>query len=649
MGSLRFAQLTPDLAERCAALERLAFPKTPASELLSRSDIEAYARTFPEGFVVCLDGDEVVGQGAGIMTDIDFDHPQHTMADLVGANQCGNHDPAGAWYYGTDIAVHPTYRRRGIGRRIYELRKQLVRRLGKRGIVAGAYLAGFADHKDRMSASEYVGEVVAGRLYDPTLSFQLRNGFQVHSLLPGYITDPATDGWAALIVWQPQGAEALVSWNPRTGRTNGAAAPTSTNDVERALAAAAGAAAEVAGRPPAVRAAWLRAIADAVESDEDAVDLADRETAKGVLLRGELKHAAAQLRFYADVAEEGSWLQATSDVLPTGVQVGRVRHALGPVAVFGASNFPFAFGGLGNDTASALAAGCPVVAKAHPAHPLLSEHLGRLAAGALARSGAPEGTFALVAGFDAGRGGSRFGDVAADLAQAFTLGMGQYCTKPGLVVAPRGTGAADAVATALSEDPAQGWLLTSGIADAFRAGLEELRAAGASLVASVPGPDGGWSVPTTVLSVDPSAVRRGSRIVEECFGPVLLVAEYDGLDQLDAVVEELQGALAASVVSGGDGDPDLAPLVRRIAQKVGRVVVDGWTPRVGLAWGQQHGGPWPATTVPSATSVGAGALDRFTRPVAYQGTPDHALPPPLQAANPWRVPRRVDRQLEVAR
>ncbi|NEE00195.1 aldehyde dehydrogenase family protein [Phytoactinopolyspora halotolerans] len=490
----------------------------------------------------------------------------------------------------------------------------------------------------------------------------------------------------------------LKSFDPRTGTANGAAVPTPLHEVDDALAAADGIADELAQLPPAVRGGWLRSIATALERDEGLLELADAETAKGTeRLQAELVRTVEQLRFYADVAEEGSWLRATLDHLPTGVPLCSVRQPLGPVAVFGASNFPFAYGVLGNDTGSAVAAGCPVAVKAHPAHPLLSERLGALAGTALADAGAPEATFTLVAGFEAGQrlvtspataavgftgsqaggmalwrlaaerpvvipvyaemgtvnpvlvtpsGGPRFAELTPELVNAFTLGMGQYCTKPGLVLAPRGSGAADAIARAVTIAAPRGWLLTSAIADAFHSGLRELQQAGASVVATVPGPDGGWSAPTTVLSVEAPALRREPRLLEECFGPVLLVAEYDDLEHLHTLLDELPGALAASVITAGPGDPDVSRLVHRIADTVGRVVVDGWTPGVGLTWGQQHGGPWPATTVPSATSVGAAALDRFTRPVAYEGVPDDALPPPLRTDNPWRIPRRVGGTLQ---
>ena len=202
MTGFRVQNLTADLAEQCAELERMAFPLADPSELLSAEDIRAYADTFPEGFFVVLDGDRVVGQGAGIFIDFDFDHPEHTIAGITGEHQCGNHDPDGDWYYGTDIVVHPDYRRKGIGRRLYELRKDVVRRHNKRGIIAGGHLDNYLAHKDEMSAPEYIEAVGRGEIYDATLTFQMENGFEIRAALPDYLPDEATDGWAALIVWE---------------------------------------------------------------------------------------------------------------------------------------------------------------------------------------------------------------------------------------------------------------------------------------------------------------------------------------------------------------------------------------------------------------------------------------------------------------
>ena len=193
--------LSADRVEQCAALELAAFPHANPEDLLDVEAMRAYSRTFPEGFFVVLDGDQVAGQGAGIFLDFDFDHPQHTIAGITGEYQCANHDPDGDWYYGTDIVVHPQYRRRGIGKWLYEVRKDLVRRHNKRGIIAGGYMAGYEDHMGEMASGEYLRKVADGELYDPTLTFQIENGFRLVTVLHNYIRDKVTNGDSALIVW----------------------------------------------------------------------------------------------------------------------------------------------------------------------------------------------------------------------------------------------------------------------------------------------------------------------------------------------------------------------------------------------------------------------------------------------------------------
>jgi GNAT superfamily N-acetyltransferase len=200
--SIRLVNLEESMAPALAAIELACFPMANPADLLDEDDIRAYASVFPEGYFVAMDGPTPVGMGAGIFIDFDFGNPQHTIAEIAGDNQCGNHDPDGAWYYGTDITVLPVYRGRGVGRMLYQARKDLVRRKGKRGIIAGGSLPGFYNHKSKMTIHEYVTAVVAGELRDPTLSFQLDNGFEVKGLLENYIEDEADDGWATLIVWE---------------------------------------------------------------------------------------------------------------------------------------------------------------------------------------------------------------------------------------------------------------------------------------------------------------------------------------------------------------------------------------------------------------------------------------------------------------
>jgi GNAT superfamily N-acetyltransferase len=201
MSELRYTNITPEYAPQCSALELASFPETEPADLISEEGFRAYAKIFPEGFFICLDEDRVVGQGAGIFLDFDFDHPQHTIAEITGEHQCGNHDPDGDWYYGTDMVVNPDYRRRGIGKQLYELRKQVVRDYNRKGIIAGGHIVGFADHKHEMSAEEYVDKVGRGELYDATLTFQIENGFEVKGVLTNYLEEPALNNCAALICW----------------------------------------------------------------------------------------------------------------------------------------------------------------------------------------------------------------------------------------------------------------------------------------------------------------------------------------------------------------------------------------------------------------------------------------------------------------
>jgi GNAT superfamily N-acetyltransferase len=204
---LRYVHLEISHAERLQELEYLCFPTIDRSDLYDAGDIGRLARAFPEGNFAVFDADRAVGMGLGIRVHFDFDHTQHSLSDLTGSEETGD-DPTGRWYYGTDISVDPTYRRRGIGQNLYQLRKRAVRDLGLDGIVAGGVIPGFVDHKHVMSAEEYVQKVVAGELYDATLSFQLENGFEAPGVIGDYITDPAVDNWASLIVWHNPGLDA---------------------------------------------------------------------------------------------------------------------------------------------------------------------------------------------------------------------------------------------------------------------------------------------------------------------------------------------------------------------------------------------------------------------------------------------------------
>jgi NADP-dependent aldehyde dehydrogenase len=490
-----------------------------------------------------------------------------------------------------------------------------------------------------------------------------------------------------------------VGRDPRTGAAHPPVPHTRANEVAAMVADAAGVAPLVAATPPAERAGWLESIARSLDDNaSELVALADAETALGeARLRGELGKAVASLRFYGSVAVDGAYLEACIDIIETGgapsLDLRRMRMPLGPVAVFGASNFPFGFGVLGHDTASAIAAGCPVVVKAHPAHPRLSVRLGEIASAALAESGAPAGVFGVVVGFDAGlalvdasgiaavaftgsqaagmalvqRAGrrphpipvfaemgtvnpvvvtpaaasKRLGEIAQGFAESFTMGNGQFCTKPGLLLTPVGSDGARRVVEALRGVPA-GWLLTENIASSFGRDRSRLVAAGARVAGEGTEPSAGFGGIPTIFTAVPEDLVTGSPLLEECFGPVAVLVEYADLNQLGDILGRLQPSLAATIASGGTGDPDLPWLVGLLASRAGRVVVDGWPTGVTNTWAQHHGGPWPSTSRPDATSVGAAALDRFTRPVTFQGAADVTLPPALRSDNPWAVPRRVN-------
>ena len=202
MGELTYTNIRAEWAEALQHIEHTAFPTADTEDLYWADELRALALEFPDGGVVVLDGDTPVAMGLGIRIHFDFSHTQHSIRDLVGVDGGTGHTPDGPWYYGTSIAVLPDYRRRGIGKRLYDMRKQICRDLNLAGIVAGGVIPGYADHKDEMSAADYVAKVSAGELYDATLTMQIANGFEARGVIADYIRDPAVDSWASLIVWE---------------------------------------------------------------------------------------------------------------------------------------------------------------------------------------------------------------------------------------------------------------------------------------------------------------------------------------------------------------------------------------------------------------------------------------------------------------
>jgi GNAT superfamily N-acetyltransferase len=201
MAEMIITTLTPTYFDALAELQRLAYPTLGEQELMRREHFAAQFQIFPQGQFVALLEEKVVGQGSGFFTDFDFDHPDHTFQEICDNFYFGTHDPAGDYYYGADISVHPAYRGHGIGRQLYDARKELARQNNRRGIVAGGLIPGYAAHKNGLTARQYVDRVVAGELQDGTLTFQLRMGFRVRNVIANYIEDRASDNWATLIEW----------------------------------------------------------------------------------------------------------------------------------------------------------------------------------------------------------------------------------------------------------------------------------------------------------------------------------------------------------------------------------------------------------------------------------------------------------------
>lgn len=476
--------------------------------------------------------------------------------------------------------------------------------------------------------------------------------------------------------------------------------PTTETELESALSAADRAAAPLAALRPAERARLLEAVADALDAAADElVPVAQAEThlAEG-RLRGELQRTTFQLRLFSEVLRDGAYLDARIDHAdpewPMGAprpDLRRVRIPLGPVVVFAASNFPFAFSVAGGDTASALAAGCPVLLKAHSGHLQLSKLTAEVVASALAGASAPEGTFALLVGTAAGsaalkdprvRAGSFTGsipggralfdiatsrpepipfygelgsnnpvfvtraaaadraeEIAAAFVSSFTLGGGQFCTKPGTLFVPAGSGLLEALRRVAL--PGAAPLLNERIQSGYVEVLGALeRNPRLTVLAQSSSPFADPPTPTLLLTTAADMLAEPHTLQTECFGPTAVVVEYDDETQLVPLAESFEGQLTATIQ--GTETCDVAGLVEALSRKAGRVLWNQWPTGVSVTYAQQHGGPYPATTAVNSTSVGTAAIERFLRPVAYQGFPQHLLPEALRDENPLGVSRLVD-------
>nr|WP_315591740.1 aldehyde dehydrogenase (NADP(+)) [uncultured Cupriavidus sp.] len=455
---------------------------------------------------------------------------------------------------------------------------------------------------------------------------------------------------------------------------------------------------------PSERAALLEAIADEIDAlDHSFLAAAHRETALPLArLEGERKRTSIQLRMFAATVRRGDFLDVRIDRAQPARQplprpdLRQYRVGVGPVAVFGASNFPLAFSVAGGDTASALAAGCPVVVKAHPGHMVTSEYVADAIERAISRSGAPAGTFSMVFGtavagaalvraphikavgftgslaagrtlFDMAQSrpepipvfaemssvnpvflmpsalSARAPQMARELAASVTFGCGQLCTNPGLVLGVRSP-AFDAfvaeLGTALTLTEPQ-HMLGTAIQQNFQRGLANL--------SEIPGVEvlvatgAGGRVGGHLLKANRSLLFAEDRpLEEEVFGPSTVIVALDSTDDFLAFAERMRGQLTATLMANEADLHRHAALITMLEDKVGRLLCNSYPTGVEVSDAIVHGGPYPAASDARGTSVGSAAIERFLRPVCYQNHPDALLPPALRDSNPWNLPRLID-------
>ncbi len=471
------------------------------------------------------------------------------------------------------------------------------------------------------------------------------------------------------------------SLNPRTGQAFGPEfADTSAAESQTILAQAKIGFEAWSAAAITERAETLNAIADALDLNSDAlVEIADLETGLGVQrLTGEVGRTSFQIREFAKAIKTGRFVTPEVDAaVDAAVPVGhpeliRAFSPIGIVVVFGANNFPFAFSVLGGDSASALAAGCAVIAKAHPSHPQTSKRVFEIAAKVFADQGFPSGVFSLIYGVEAGvvalkselvsagaftgsrSGGRALFDIAQSrenpipfygelgsvnpvvaLASGLTdpktfasayldsllLGNGQFCTNPSILFVPKDSPVISEIEYQIAERSPSPFLSpsTKSAHDANRTKLSNLLAAQPMAGKSVDG-DGIYSAPAVIETTVAQVSANVEALATECFGPTGLVITYSSLPELLSVIDLLEGALAGAVFASAD-DADAVSVCRAISKKVGRLAWNSWPTGVAVSVGQQHGGPYPASTSSIHTSVGLHAITRFLRPVAYQNLP----------------------------
>jgi alpha-ketoglutaric semialdehyde dehydrogenase len=507
------------------------------------------------------------------------------------------------------------------------------------------------------------------------------------------------------------GGEAMYATDPTTGqRLQPAFVPARPEEVELAVRLAAESFhvyRRISGRD---RAAFLRKIAAKIESIAgEVIERAAQETAlPAARLQGETARTCGQLRLFAQVAEEGSWVNARIDRADANRKpapkpdIRSMLRPLGPVVVFGASNFPLAFSVAGGDTASALAGGNTVIVKAHAAHPGTSELVGRAVQESVRECGLPEGVFSLLFGSGTQIGtalmkhplvkaggftGSRVAgrtlmdvaasrpepipfyaemsstnpvfilpgalrerseNIAAGLYTSFTMGAGQFCTKPGMVFMPQGANA-NSFADKLRElvDASVPFhLLTKAIHSSYDSAIAARKTdAVVKLVAEGPqaSADVGFAVSSAVFETD-AASFLSSDLDGEIFGPATLLVRHSSREQVLEIARSLEGHLTATIHGTEQDLHEFADLIAILEGKVGRLIFNGFPTGLEVTHAMVHGGPYPSTSDGRSTSVGSQAIFRFTRLVCYQGFPDSALPDELKDANPLGIWRMIDGQ-----
>ncbi len=508
--------------------------------------------------------------------------------------------------------------------------------------------------------------------------------------------------------WVATGAKTMRGSNPATGEAlDPRFAPASEAEVDAAMQAAAEAFKITRELPPATRAQLLETIAARImDLGDDLLRRANLETGLPLpRLIGERARTCGQLQLFADLIREGSWVDAVIDTADPQRQplpkpdLRRMARPLGPIVVFGASNFPFAYGACGGDTASALAAGNPVVVKAHERHPSVNELFAHAVRAALQDCNLPPGVFNLLQGpgatvgqaltkhpatqavgftgskragralFDLAAARSspipvyaemgslnpfvllpgalaeRSEPIAAGLAQSIAAGGGQFCTKPGLVFVVGAAAAETFVAQLASQ--------LAGVPPATMIAVEMQQnfCATTGAFQKIPGvwtrlansPTGFAAMPPILLEVDSATWREQLGLHEEAFGPGALVIRCPDFTDLIETVSCAGGNLTAALHYGAaDSSTEVRAVAQALEQLAGRVVFNGYPTGVEVGRAMVHGGPYPATTAPSTTSVGILAIQRFVRPVCFQNAPDALLPAELQNANPRQLWRTVN-------